>query len=52
MEKQIFTEDMKLCLLKLVLDDTSFKAVKDENKIDEAFDFNLANIIIQTGGKF
>jgi hypothetical protein len=48
----IFTKEMKLCLLKLVLDDESLKAVKEKNKIDEAFDFNLANIIIQTGGRF
>lgn len=49
---QIFTKEMKLCLLKLVVDDLTLKNLTDENKINEAFDFNLANIIISTRGQF
>ena len=42
----------KLSLLKRVCDDLTLKALKDEKKINEAFDFNLANIIIATRGEF
>jgi hypothetical protein len=46
-EKKAFTEEQKLTLLKVVLDDETFNLIKDNpKKIDEAFDFNLANIII------
>jgi hypothetical protein len=43
---------MKKCLLALVVDDFTFKALKDEKKINEAFDYNLSNIIIATRGEF
>jgi hypothetical protein len=33
--KQIFTQDMKKCLLKLVLDDLTYKAYEKENKINQ-----------------
>jgi hypothetical protein len=50
MEK--LTKEQKIALLKIVLDDTTFKAIQQENKINEAFDYNLANIIIATHGEF
>jgi hypothetical protein len=51
--KKIFTEEQKKTLLRLVLDDESFKAIEHKpSKINEAFNCNLANIIIQTQGEF
>jgi hypothetical protein len=51
-EKKPITREMKIVMLKMVLDDTTFKIYEKENKIDEAFDYNLANIIIATRGQF
>lgn len=51
-KKTTITKEMKIVMLKMVLDDTTFKAYEKENKINEAFDYNLANIIIATRGNF
>lgn len=47
-----FSNEMKECLLKLVVDDITFKAIKKEHKVNEAFDENLSNIIIATRGEY
>ena len=43
--------EQKKVLLKMVLDDVSFNSLKTE-EINEAFSYNLANIIISTRGEF
>jgi hypothetical protein len=51
-ENSISLEQKKV-LLKSVLDDITFNAIKNNpTEIKEAFDFNLANIIISTRGEF
>lgn len=51
--KQEISLEKKRVMLKMVLDDTTYQAIQNNPKeINEAFAFNLANIIISTRGEF
>lgn len=45
------SQEQKITLLKMVLDDESFRAIAhNTSKINEAFELNMTNILIQTQG--
>lgn len=51
MNNKTLSLEQKKALLKIVVDDITYKALKDKD-IENEFICNLSNILIQTNGEF